>query len=276
MNVNLTHIISILKASHQIDLSVYDSEFLSSTVNNRITQTGTASADDYYKLLEHTITEPNQLFDSLHISYSEFFRNSLTYAALEHIIFPAMISKLKNNGRREIRIWSTACANGQEAYSLAMLLEELKNGNKNKFKYRIFATDRSKNNIETARNGQYTTDLLKNIQLNRLNKWFTNYNESYRINAGLKVNIDFSEFDLLDDGAITPESSIYGDFDLVYCANLLFYYTNEVKQKILKKVSHCLSKGGYLVTGETEREILIKQNYIETVYQSAIFQMNTA
>jgi chemotaxis methyl-accepting protein methylase len=274
VNVNLTHIISILKASHQIDISMYDSEFLSGTVNKRISQTGSTSADDYYKLLEHSITEPKQFVDSLQISYSEFFRNSLTYAALEHIILPALISKLKNSGRREIRIWSTSCANGQEAYSLAMLLEELKYGEKNKFKYRIFATDRSQSNIKTAKIGKYTAELLKNIQLKRLNKWFTNNNELYSVDAGLKENIFFSEFDLLDEGSITPESSIYGDFDLVYCANLLFYYNNEVKQKILRKVSHCLSKDGYLVTGETEREILLKQKYIEIVFQSSIFQVN--
>jgi chemotaxis protein methyltransferase CheR len=88
----------------------------------------------------------------------------------------------------------------------------------------------------------------------------------------LKNNIDFSVFDLLSGQFSCPPASIFGEFDIVVCANMLFYYKNKYRQAILEKTGNCMANAGYLVTGETERQILIDHNYSEAFPQSAIFR----
>ncbi|NQV50097.1 MAG: protein-glutamate O-methyltransferase CheR [Candidatus Marinimicrobia bacterium] len=256
--------------SQGIDISIYEDAFLDKTLQKRITVTQCDSMDAYYALLEQSSKEGKLLIDSLQNNYSEFFRNSLTFAVLEHTVLPSLV--LKKKQRKEIRIWSTACAGGQEVYSIAMLLDELRNGNKDKFKYRIFATDKSDDQINKARIGRYPSAALNNINFKRADKWFTQQSDIYIIKPELKESIDFSVFDLFDQKYSSPSVSIFGDFDIVVCANLLFYFKPEIRDQILDKVSRSLSEGGYLITGEAEREILMNKNYREFIPQSGIFQ----
>ena len=257
-----------LVRSQGIDVSIYEDVFLDKTLQKRITETQCNGMEAYYALLEQSSKEGKLLIDSLQNNYSEFFRNSLTFAALEHMVLPSLV--LKKKQRKEIRIWSAACAGGQEVYSIAMLLDEIRNGEKDKF--RIFATDKSAEQINKARIGKYPSAALNNINFKRADKWFTKQNDIYTIKPELKEHIDFSVFDLLDQKYSSPSVSIFGDFDIVLCANLLFYFNPKIREQILDKVSRSLSEGGYLITGEAEREILIQKNYREVFPQSGIFQ----
>ena len=112
----------------------------------------------------------------------------------------------------------------------------------------------------------FNQDKIKRLFITELNK-------SLRTEISVK-DIDFSVFDLFSEQLSSPPASIFGDFNLVICANLLFYYKHEFRKIILEKVGSCLAKGGYLVTGETERDILLRYNYHEIFPQSAIFSIN--
>jgi len=79
-------------------------------------------------------------------------------------------------------------------------------------------------------------------------------------------------FDLFDEQLLCPPGCIFGDFDLVLCSNLLFYYKDEYRKSILERIGKCMKSGGYLVTGEVERDILLCHNFREVFPQSAIFQ----
>jgi chemotaxis methyl-accepting protein methylase len=153
-----------------------------------------------------------------------------------------------------------------------MLLEELRNGSNDKFKYRIFATDKCDAQINKASIGKYPSIALNNINFNRAEKWFTKYKDTYTIKPALKACIDFSVFDLLDKNSGSPSASIFGDFDLVICANLLFYFKPESQKQIVNKIGKSISGGGYLITGEAEREILLNLGFSEIFPQSVIFQ----
>lgn len=265
-------IVGILMSLHGIDIAKYDAYFLERSIQKRIKETQCASEAAYFNLLENNNKEGKVLLDSLNNSYTEFFRNPLTFAVLERIILPSIILKRVNAKQKEIRIWSAACAGGQEAYSLAMLLEEQINGGKNKLNYRIFVTDLKEPQVNAAQEGRYTAADLKNLNLKRVNQWFTRQGDTFTVKNELKKYIDFSVFDLFSDQLSCPPASIFGDFDLVICANILFYYKPEYQNKILKKIGDSLAHDGYLVTGETERDRLLKQNYIEVFPQSGIFQ----
>jgi chemotaxis methyl-accepting protein methylase len=274
MKEKIRPVTDLLLQLQGIDVSKYDDSFLNQSFQKRITETQCVTVADYCIFLEKNKEEAVLLIDSLHISHSRFFRNTLTYSVLEHIVLPLIISERKNSKRKKIRIWTAACAAGQEAYSLAMLMEELNNGGSQNIDYRIFATDESESQINEAEKGCYSAEAISNMSLRRAEQWFHKQADTYVVKQDLKKDIDFSVFDLLDERHSSPPVSIFGDFDLVVCANLLFYYKSGYRKKIIETAGNSLATGGYLMTGETERSILMHHGYREIIPQSAIFQIN--
>ena len=272
MNDKYRHIAPLLMRLHNIDVSKYDKSFLDKSLQKRIAENKLDSVEEYCMLIKRSEKELKCFIDSLNNCYSEFFRSPLTFAVLNRIIFPPLIFNNKNNKRREIRIWSAACAGGQEAYSLAILLEDLKNSSPDKFGYRIFATDQNELQIETAKKGRYNSTALRNLNLKQAADWFIKHGEIYSVKPNLKEHIDFSVFDLFNDEFSSPPSSIFGSFDIIFCTNILFYYDNNSRGIILEKISNSLAEGGLIITGEAEREILIDLNYYEVYPQSSIFR----
>jgi chemotaxis protein methyltransferase CheR len=179
------HISDLLLQSNGINVSKYDASFLNKSLRRRMTATQCESEEEYAVFLKQNTIEGKCLFDSLQISYSEFFRNPLTVSVLERIILPSLLSGKRNTRRKEIRIWSAACAAGQEAYSIAMILEELRNDDLKNINYRIFATDQNEEQVKEAQRGQYSADSLQKINMYRLNKWFTRQDETYNIKPEL-------------------------------------------------------------------------------------------
>ena len=257
---------------HGIDVAKYDADFLEKSLQRRVAETGCGSREEYCHVLDESRGEATSFIASLQISYSEFFRNPLSFALLERLVLPSIVQKKKNARHKEIRIWSAACAGGQEAYSLAILLEELSKRDRHNFRYRIIATDQSELQVQEAKRGRYAAAALNNLSLKRAGEWFTRQDDIYTVKPELKKNIDFSTFDLFDQEMICPSASIFGDFDLVICANILFYYQDEGQKIILRKVVNSLSEDGYLMTGEAERAIVLRAHHHEIFPSSAIFR----
>ena len=225
------------------------------------------------KRLGNTKGNPGAVLPDKEIpGYSEFFRDTLTFAVIERIVLPSLLNKKKDSGRKEIRIWSAACAAGQEAYSLAILLEGLKNRRSEYPDYRIFATDICEERIGEARAALFNPESLNNVRLKHLDTCFIRQGHKYLVRPEFRENIDFSVFDLLDGNLSCPPSSIFGDFDIIFCCNLLIYYKTEPRKVILDKIAGTLAAGGYIVTDETEREILIGNGCREIVPHAGIFK----
>jgi len=259
--------------SHTINISKYDDNFLMKSIQRRMSETGCKTLGDYNSFVLKDINEAGWFIDSLQVCYTEFFRNTLTFSVLEKIIIPSLVMRTLKSNRNEIRVWSAACASGQETYSIAMLLNEFSTVKGKKINFRIFATDQSELQILEAKLGRYTEKELNSVSLKRVNQWFTKSDATYDVKPQLKENIEFSVFDLLNEEYSCPPTSIYGDFDLVICSNLLFYYQPEYRKKIIEKVNHCMSENGYLVTGESEREILNQCGLREMYPMSGIFHI---
>jgi len=271
---NVDGIVRIMDLSHKTDISAYDQGFLLKSLEKRLAATGIRDPSAYGEYLRENGLEAEALCCSLSIAYSEFFRNQLTYALLEQLILPGIIAQKARDGRGEIRVWSAGCAAGQEAYSVAILLDELAADQGNSaIAFRIFATDRSESELELARRGVYDSAAVRNVRRKHLQRYFTATEESFRVVDGIREHVDFSVYDLLDERLGCPSESIYGDFDMVLCGNLLFYYRPEIRQFILNKICKCLSAGGYLVTGEAEREIVAQHDCFRAIVPpTAVFQ----
>jgi len=273
MNLDLAEITRVMRDLCSTDISVYDESFLMKTIEKRLGATAINTLADYCEYLSKTRGEVDALSRSLTITYSEFFRNPLTFAMLKQWVLPRLMEEQERTNRTEIRVWSAGCAAGQEAYSIAMLLDELISTKGKGQSFRIFATDRSNTIIETAGQGLYNFAEIQNVGLKQFHSYFSQEGEAYRIGFGLREHIDFSAYDLLDELSNSPPASIYGDFDLIFCSNLLFYYRPEIRQLILNKVHRSLSPNGYLVTGEVEKAIVESVNGFRLVSPpAAIFQ----
>jgi len=253
---------------YQLDISNYDDTFLHTSTTKRMIETNSKSIEEYLKLFETESTEIGLFVEALQVNYSEFFRNTLTFSILESIIIPELVQK--HTDKSEIRIWSAACASGQEVYSVSMILNEYLTEKQTEF--RIFSTDIALNQVEAAKNGKYNISALGNVSLRRLNRWFEKQDGNYGVKNILKEKIEFSTFDLLNKQYNCPPTSIFGGFDLIFCSNVLFYYKPEIRKKIIDKLGKSLSTQGYLITSETERDILCQQIFHEVYPQSGIFK----
>ena len=290
----LEEIARVFAEAHGLDISRYDEAFLRKTISKRMAATGAGTIADYGEKVAVDRAEAGIFFRALRIDHSEFFRNPLAFAVIEKLVLPGLVEAKKKSGG-EVRVWSAGCASGQEAWSLAILLEELagtrddveqasrllvpqQTGNRDgrptfpvPVSYRIFATDLAEPDF--ARVGVYSAEAVGNVRSRHLQKYFSRQGESFSVVPRLRARVDFSAYDLLDRSSASPAASIYGGFDLILCCNLLFYYRQEARQHILDKICHALSPGGYFVTGEVERAMVAGHQGLRAVMsQSAVFE----
>ena len=272
--MTFSRIKQLLKQEHGVDISMYADSFLGKSLEQRMQDTACVSPDDYCAHLEQNPAEGKVLQKSLQNHFSQFFRNPLTFAVLEGVILPTLIQKKKQEQRSEIRIWSAGCAAGQEACSLAILLEEALGNSHPGLTYRIFATDSDEDQLDQARAGYYPAAALDNLSLKRTRTWFTPQAQGYQVRPALHKNLDFSAFDLIQKERGCPPTSIFGDFDLIMCCNLLIYYRAKSQNAVFDRFEGGLARGGVLVTGEAEHGLALARHYREVCPPAPIFRLN--
>ncbi|MEI8190326.1 MAG: CheR family methyltransferase, partial [candidate division NC10 bacterium] len=193
----LDALVDAMRQAHGRDLSQFDESFLIKSIEKRLAATACGTAAAYLERLADDRAEAEALCDSLRIGYSEFFRDPLTFALLERVVLPALVQE--KSGGPEIRIWSAGCAAGQEAYSVAILLEELATLRERPVPFRIFATDVSEADLAVARNGVYDHAAVQKVRLRHLRDYFSAKGEIYVVAPRLRDRVDFSTYDLLDE-----------------------------------------------------------------------------
>lgn len=173
----------------------------------------------------------------LTINVSEFFRDRVQFAFLEASVLPELLRRSP-----VLKIWSAGCSHGAEPYSLAILLEELKPGRD----HRILATDIDGSVLAHARGGgPYTPSDVKNVDRLLLRKYFTRVGENYWLGAKIKDKVCFAQHNLLSDHFETS-------FDLVVCRNVIIYFTDEAKSRLMQAFWRSLKDDGVLFLGATE------------------------
>ena len=251
----MPEIIEVMRRTHGFDLACYDESFLASSIAKHRHAISALTPADHLERLSEDRAEAEALVRSLRVTYSEFFRNPLTWAVLEQQVLPTLAEAAEKSGRPELRIWSAGCAAGQEAYSAAILLDELARGRQHPIPFRIFATDLSEPDLAAARAGVFGAASVGNVRKRHLDECFSRRGEFHTVETRIRDHVDFSTYDLLDAGTTCPPASIYGDFDLVLCCNVMLYYRPETQRFILSKVRQCLAVRGYFVTGAAERQM---------------------
>ena len=263
-----TELIEIIQ--QKIDVSAYSIGFINNMIKTRMEQLKIETPLAYAAIISYDESEIEKIKDNLTNSHSLFFRNRLTFETLRQVYLPVIMTQKKDED--EIRIWSAGCAGGQEPYTLAILMESVINNWKSELKYRIFATDSNFKEIERAVLGIYSKADIVNLTWHEIDTWFTHSAKRYSLVPQLKKNVQFELFDLFDNDCNCPRTSIFGGFDIIMLANVLIYYKEEMQNKLLKRLKSCKTKQGIIITGETEREIFLRNEYVELYPNSCIFR----
>jgi chemotaxis protein methyltransferase CheR len=220
-------------------------------LNQRLEKTGTGTVPEYYAYLQSHPDELDHLIDALTINVSGFFRDPLVFNYLSSKILPKLISEKETSGKHPFRIWSAGCAAGEEPYSVAMEFSELLKNVTTDLTVNIFATDIDAGAIEKARAATYAPESLNNVRFEYL-MHFKQKGGSFSLKRDITQKVNFSRYDLLDKKNYCPPESLYGDFDVVLCRNVLIYYNTHYQNRIFTKLYRSLKENGYLVLGETE------------------------
>lgn len=192
--------------------------------------------DEYWKLLVSAPEQWQKFVDKITINVSEFFRNPEIFQKLEKEVLPDLIKK-----KGALKIWSAACADGPEPYSMAMILKEINPT----LRHRIEATDVDEGALAAAKRGVYGSRGVQSVSPERLKRYFRREGDVYILNEEIKSMVIFRRHDLLND----PYGSNY---DLILCRNVMIYFTAEVQDRLYRKFYQALNPGGVLLIGATE------------------------
>ena len=222
--------------------SYYDDSYLDRRVSSRMRRTDADDHAEYHALLQDDESEREALLDAFSVNVTSFFRNPEVWAELRSVL------RSLTADRRRVRLWSAACSDGREPYSLAMLA--LDDPEIDESAVEITATDIDREILAAARKGVYrstrTTDVAEQLApLDDSERYVERDDRRFEVADEVKDLVSFERHDLINGD---PKSN----FDLVVCRNLFIYIDAEHKFPMLETVSKSLRDGGYLAVGKTE------------------------
>lgn len=187
-----------------------------------------------------------RIMDAMTTNETSWFRDCYPFDILKEKLLPEILKKQK----RTIRIWSAACSTGQEPYSLSMMVQEYQQSNPGSLtvdSVQIIGTDISPRVLELAKLGCYEgTAVSRGLAPERQKRFFKETENGWAVGADIQKIVSFRELNLMKN------FSLVGRFDIIYCRNVLIYFSTELKKDILSRMSKCLNPGGYLVLGGSE------------------------
>lgn len=235
----------LLRAQTGHDFSLYKPSTVHRRIERRMAVHQIATVEEYVKYMQKTPAEVDALFHDLLIGVTNFFRDPEAFLVLEEQVLPKLFAG-KPAGA-VVRVWVAGCSTGEEAYSIAILLQERIEALKISYTVQVFATDIDSRAIAAARVGLYSASIAADISPERLARFFMLEpgGQSYRIHKGIRDMLVFSEQDLIKD---PPFSRL----DLISCRNLLIYLSTELQKKLMPLFHYALNPRGMLFLGTSE------------------------
>ena len=222
---------------------------VSSRLNKLMEQQGIKSLGE---LVQRIQVQPRgglreQVVDAMTTNETLWFRDTYPFEVLKNKVIPEFI---RNNPGQRLRMWSAACSSGQEPYSISMAIDEFERSNLGQLKMgaQIVATDLSGTMLTNCKTGEYDSlAIARGLSQERLQRYFdTKGPGRWAVKPAIRSRVEFRSFNLLDSYASL------GKFDVVFCRNVLIYFSAQVKKDILLRIHSTLKPGGYLFLGASE------------------------
>jgi chemotaxis protein methyltransferase CheR len=235
-------LLAFVEAELNFATSHYNDSYLDRRISSRMRRTDNESYDAYLETLRSDPDEQEALLESLSINVTGFFRNPEVWTGIRSVL------RRLTAANDAVYVWSAACADGREPYSMAMVARDDPRIDEDCI--HVLGTDISDPALETARNGVYeesrTVDLDDQLSyLDDYRRYVDVDGRTYRVRDDVRQHVRFQRHDLIND---EPKSG----FDLVVCRNLFIYIDNEYKESMLETISSSLRPDGYLVIGKAE------------------------
>jgi len=236
-------IAELMRSAHKIDLEQYKDRCIRRRIARRLRACAVPDVEAYLTLLRSDPRELDTLAETLSIHVSQFFRNPDTYRVLEQKVLPDLFRRARQAGRRNLTLWSAGCAAGEEPYSLALLVDDQAAAD---FAVRILATDISQPVLDAGRAAIFPADRLKELPSAVLADYFqVQADGSYLLIDRIRNMVCFEQHNILTD-------ETYPAVDLIFCRNVLIYFTREEQERILSRFAAALAEDGVLVLGRSE------------------------
>lgn len=236
-------LLQYLKRSRGFDFTGYKRPSLMRLMKKRIQRLGVENYQDYLDYLQVHPGELNELFDSLLLNVTTFFRDPAAWEVLAQEIIPKILEAKPNN--EPIRVWSAGCASGEEAYTIAILLAEALGTEAFKNRVKIYATDLDEDALTQGRQAAFPAKLLQNLPEELLHKYFETSGNNYLFRSDLRRCVIFGRHDLVHDAPISR-------LDLLVCRNTLMYLNSDTQARILTRFHFALKDTGFLFVGKAE------------------------
>jgi two-component system CheB/CheR fusion protein len=248
-------LLDYLRRSRGFDFTGYKRASLSRRIDKRMQAVG---ADSYLSYLDHLEVDPEeftQLFNTILINVTSFFRDAPTWEFLREEILPWLAADKRDDG--PIRIWSAGCASGEEAYTLAMVTAEAMGPDTVRERVKIYATDVDEEALNQARLARYADKQVEGVPPDLLGRYFERNGGGRVFSKDLRRSVIFGRHDLIQDAPISR-------IDLLVCRNTLMYLNAETQAHVLARFNFALREHGYLMLGKAEM-LLAHSNLFSSV-----------
>src|SRR3954453_7467760 len=236
-----SQLLTYLERSRGFDFSGYKKTTLGRRIEKRMAAVGADNFAAYEDHLEANPREFTELFNTILINVTSFFRDAPAWDFVRDDVLPDLLASIPDN--RPLRIWSAGCASGEEAYTIAMVLAEKMGADAFKANVKIYATDIDDNALSDARQGIYPNEALKAVPEPLIEKYFEPNPRRLAFRPDLRRAIIFGRNDLMLDAPISR-------IDLLVCRNVLMYFTPEAQARILERFNFALNPNAFLFLGK--------------------------
>ena len=228
-----------------LDFRHYHQPILQRRVALRMHKSNTKTFSEYLMYLIKNPEEYDKLFEVLCINVSEFFRDPDVWEAVRGLLSDLVQIKKKEIDKT-LTIWSSACASGEEPYSIAILLKDILGKEAAFFNIKLYATDIDPKALRACEKALYPKSGLKNVKEEYLRDYFTPVDATtWKLNDEIKKMVSFGKLDLIS-------SEFIENTDVVFCRNVFIYFSRSLQDQLLMKYYKSLVNGGFLVIGKTE------------------------
>jgi len=250
-----------------INLSNSKRELIYSRLAGRLRKNNLRKFSDYCRLLqEDTEGEEVTFFrNAITTNLTSFFREPHHFDYLKGVILPEY--KKSPVAKRRMRIWSAGCSTGEEPYSIGMILKE-SNAFAADCDLKILATDIDSAVLNTAMEGAYPHERTKSLSPHRQKMWFISTRK--RKDGLLQVNNDIKKYITFRELNLMREWPMKGPFDIIFCRNVLIYFSKATQRVLIDRYANLLSDNGYLFIGHSESLFRISDRFKlvgQTIYQ---------
>lgn len=240
---DLEPLLRYLKMSRGFDFAAYKRTTLSRRILKRMQVRGLTTFDQYQDYLEVHPEEFQDLFNTVLINVTSFFRDEDAWEYLRDRIIPSLLKQ--RDPEAHIRAWVAGCASGEEAYTLAMCLAEALGRDEFRRRVKIYATDLDEDALSRSRLASYSAKDLESVPEPFRKTYFEEVQDRFSFDRDLRRSIIFGKHDLIQDAPISR-------VDLLLCRNTLMYFNAEAQERILARFSFALNDDGFLFLGKAE------------------------